>query len=176
MLAIFLTAALIFSLTILVMVVTEMLVFVRTRVPFVPTSKRDIERIVKRLPITKDDYVYDLGSGNGRVVFAIEKLSGAHVKGFQLMGWTHWYARLSKKLVGSKAELHGTNFFKHNWGEATVIYAYLYPFLMSQVGAKAALDCRVGTRIIARDFPIPNLTLHERWDMGNNHEIFVYII
>lgn len=155
---------------------TEMLVFIRTRVPFVPSPRHDIVRMVKELPISKDDYVYDLGSGNGKVVFAIEELSGARVKGFQLNGWTHWYAVLKKSFRRSNAELVGSNFFKHDWKDATVIYAYLYPFLMRDIGEKALADCRPGTKVIARDFSIPNLTLTSHWDTGGGHELFIYTI
>lgn len=174
MLTIFLFIAMLFSLLILVVVVTEMLVFVKTHVPFVPSPEQDIHLLVKRLPVTETDFVFDLGSGNGKVVFTIEKLSGARVKGFQLRGWTHWYAQLRKKWMRSNAELVGGDFFKHHWGEATIVYAYLYPFLMHSIGEKAMADCKPGTRIIARDFPIPNLNLVEYWDLGKGHEMFIY--
>ncbi len=165
-----------FVIGILLVMLTEMFVFIRTRVPFVPSPTKDIKDLVQRLPITAHDYVYDLGSGNGKVVFAIEQLSGARVKGFQLAGWTHWYAKVRKHVTRSKAELVGDNFFKHHWGDATVVYAYLYPFLMADIGAKAMVECNPGTRIVARDFKIPNLTLHETWETSHGHEMFVYKI
>lgn len=167
---------LLFSLILLLVVLTEMIVFVRTRVPFVPSPQKDIAELVRRLPITKRDVVYDLGSGNGKVVFAIEKLSDATVRGYQLAGWTQWYAKMRKTVSGSKAQFISGDFFKYHWGDATIVYAYLYPFLMRSVGDKALADCRPGTKIIARDFPIPNLRLHEHWDMRGKHEIFIYIV
>ncbi len=109
-------------------------------------------------------------------MFAIEKQSGARVKGFQLRGWTQWYARLKKVFIRSQAHLVSDNFFNHPWGDATVVYAYLYPFLMQDIGAKAKAECRPGTKVVARDFKIPNLDLHERWDMGGGHEMFIYIV
>ena len=175
-LLLFLGLAMLFSLALLIVIFTEMVVFVRTRVPFVPSPHRDLVRLVRELPITKDDYVYDLGSGNGKVVFAIEALSGARVKGFQLRGWTHWYALLRKRMRRSGADLVGGNFFNHHWGDATIVYAYLYPFLMNDIGAKALADCKPGTLVVARDFPISNLTLHQYWDLGSGHEMFIYRI
>ncbi len=105
--------------------VTEMIVFVMTRVPFVPSPQKDIVELVKRLPISKQDYVYDLGSGNGKVVFAIERLSGARVKGFQLAGWTHWYAQVRKFVVRSDSELVGGNFLNIIGGKLQ-LYMLIY--------------------------------------------------
>ena len=165
-----------FAVALAFIMLTELMVFMRSRVPFVPSPQKNITELVKKLPITKDDYVFDLGSGNGKVIFAIEQLSGARVKGFQFPGWTQVYAKLKGWLSGSRAELVSEDFFKHSWSDATVIYAYLYPFLMRDIGEKAKQDCRPGTRIVARDFFIPTLDLHERWDLGNGHEMFIYII
>ncbi len=165
-----------FAIGLLLVMLSEMAVFVRTRVPFVPSPRKNISELVAKLPITKDDYVFDLGSGNGKVLFEIEKLSGARVKGFQLGGWTQWFAKLKKLFIGSKAELVSDNFFNHSWSDATIVYAYLYPFLMRDIGSKALAECKPGTRIVARDFFIPTLDLHERWDLGGKHEMFIYII
>ena len=164
------------ALVILVVMLTEMIVFVRTRVPFVPTNQVDLLELAKKLPIISTDYVYDLGSGNGKVVFTIEKASGARVKGFQLGGWTQWYAKLKKFFTRSKAELVSGNFFNHHWGEATVIYGYLYPHLMENIGTKALEDCKPGTKILARDFPIPNLPLYEEWKTPSGHTMRLYVI
>jgi hypothetical protein len=164
------------ALLILVMVITEMTAFLRSRVPFVPTSRVDLLEISHRLPITKSDYVYDLGSGNGKVVFTIEQVTGARTKGFQYGGWTQWYAQLKKIITKSKSELISDNFFNHSWAEATVVYGYLYPHLMRSVGEKALADCKPGTKIVARDFPIPNLPLYEEWETASGHTMRLYII
>ncbi len=163
-------------LLLLYMTVTELITFILTRVPFIPTSTADIEDLIVRLDIQPIDYVYDIGSGNGKVVFAVEDLAGARVRGIQRAGWTQSYAKLKARLIGSKAELVSGNFFDHPWREATVIYAYLYPFLMSQVGDKVMQDCEPGTKIVTRDFPIPNLALADSWDTPSKHKIYLYIV
>lgn len=159
----------------LVVVFTEMVVYVSTHVPFVPTAQTDIVEIIGKVPITAADYVYDLGSGNGKVVFAIEQATGARVKGFQLRGWTHWYAKFKKTFTGSKAELVGGNFFDHNWGDATVVYTYLFPFLMKDVGSKVLAECQPGTKVVSRDFVIPNLPLYEEWQTPSGHTMRLYV-
>lgn len=164
------------ALLILVVVFTEMVNFVQTRVPFVPTAKADIVDMAKRAGITEQDLFFDLGSGNGKVLFGVEQSTGARTKGFQRGGWMHWYAHLKKWFTSSKVQLVSGNFFDHPWAEATIIYTYLYPFLMVQVGEKALQDCRPGTKIVARDFPILELQPTQTWKTPSGHTMYLYLI
>ncbi len=164
------------ALGILYVMFTEMLNFVQTRVPFVPTAKVDLQDLVNRLIVTEADNVYDLGSGNGKVVFFIEQATGAKVKGLQRAGWAQAYAKVRARLTGSKAEFISCNFFDHPWTDATVIYAYLYPFLMNQVGEKALAECQPGTRLVVRDFPIETLRQAESWKTPSNHTMYLYVL
>lgn len=165
----------------LVMMFTEMLNFMQTRVPFVPTAKADLVFMIKRAGITADDYVYDLGSGNGKVVFAMEELAGARAKGLQRGGWTQWYAQirqvLRKVFKGqNKTEFVTGNFFDQSWSEATVVYGYLYPFLMRSVEEKALQDCKPGTKIIIRDFNLPTLKHADTWETPTGHTMYLYVV
>lgn len=164
------------ALTLLYMMFTEMTNFLQTRVPFVPTSKKDIADMANRVGITKEDLVIDIGSGNGKVLFTVEKLTGAQTRGLQRGGWTQEYGRLRKRLTGSKAELLSGNFFNFSWSDATVIYAYLYPPLMRSVGAKFREDCKPGTKLVCRDFYIPEFTPEETWQTPSGHTMYLYIV
>lgn len=174
MLIVFLVVALAFSLLLLVWITSSFLGFVMTRVPFVPTTARDIRLIVERVPLSSHDIVYDLGSGNGKVVFMLERLTGAQAIGFEAMLWAHWYARIKRALTRSGATFVLGNFFKHDWSKATVVYCYLYPPLMRQIGEKILAECKPGTRVIVRDFPIPNLPQIDHFQTHKNHEVFIY--
>ena len=165
---------LILSLLVLFFITSSFLGFLITRVPFVPTAARDIRAIIERVPISRQDIVYDLGSGNGKVVFMLERLTGARTVGFEATVSTHWYAKIKQFFNRSKARFVLGNFFKHNWSEATVIYCYLYPPLMTQIGEKILVECRPGTTVIVRDFPIANWQHSDYFRTYGQHEIFVY--
>ncbi len=165
---------LIVALGMLVVMFTEMLNFVQTRVPFVPTAEKDIADMAKRVGITKEDFVIDLGSGNGKVLFVIERLTGAGIRGLQRAGWTQWYGKVKKLLTGSKIELISANFFEKSWSDATVVYAYLYPPLMRSVGEKFKEDCKPGTKLVCRDFPVPNMAAIEQWQTPTGHTMYLY--
>ncbi len=150
--------------------------FAVTRVPFVPTPTGDIRQLVARLGLSERDVIYELGSGNGRVVFELETLTGALLVGYEAVLWTHLWALLKKWRRRARAKFVYGNFFRHNWSEATVIYCYLYPPLMPAVGAKVLAECRPGTRVVSRDFPITALAETERIDTSPGHSLYIYRI
>jgi hypothetical protein len=165
---------LLFALLILFVVFSEFVAFVRTRVPFVPTSKNDIEFIVKKIGINSQDTFYDLGSGNGKVVFMVEKMSGAKVKGFELSWWTILFSKIKAKIKKSNAKFAAKNFFNEDWSEANIIYCYLYPPLMGRIEAKFKSQMKPGSIAIVRDFPFPTMRHSEKYFLPKSHEIYVY--
>lgn len=173
---IFLLIFLLFAVILLFVVASEFVAFLLTRVPFVPTDAGDVEFIVRKLKLTAKDNFYDLGSGNGRVLFLVEKLSGAKTVGFELGWWTILYAKIKASLKKSKAKFKNQNFFNADWSEATVIYCYLYPPLMGRIEEKFLKELKPGSMAIVRDFPFPKLAYQEKYYLPKNHEIYVYKI
>ena len=135
-----------------------------------------IEFIVKKIGINSKDVFYDLGSGNGKVVFIVEKLSGAQVKGFELSWWTILFSKLKAKIKKSKAIFANKNFFQEDWSAANIIYCYLYPPLMGRIEAKFKNEMKPGSIAIVRDFPFPNMPHSEKFFLPKNHEIYIYKI
>ena len=172
--SIFLFGMLAFAILMLFVITSAFLGFLITRVPFVPTYASDIKFIVDKLKISSKDVFYDLGSGNGKVVFLVEKLSGAKTKGFEQTLWTHWWAKLHKFFSKSKAEFSNNNFFNQDWSEANIIYCYLYPPLMRRVEEKFKHNMKPGSIAIVRDFPFPTLPYAEKYYLPKDHEIYVY--
>ena len=165
---------LVFSIFWLFIIASAFLGFLLTRVPFVPTYASDVKFIVEKLKISSKDVVYDLGSGNGKVVFLIEELTGAKTKGFEQTLWTHLWAKLHKLVRRSKAEFTNADFFKANWSEANIIYCYLYPPLMGRIADKFRAEMKPGSIAIVRDFPFPNMMHSEVFYMPKEHEIYIY--
>lgn len=172
--------------TVLLFVIfSELVAFLRTRVPFVPTHAGDVEFIVKKLGISNKDTFYDLGSGNGKVVFLVNQLTGAKCIGYELSWWTYLYARLKNwlafpdkaKRINDNVEwvqFRNENFFKANWSEANYIYAYLYPPLMGRIEEKFQAEMKPGSVAVVRDFPFPNMPYTEKHFLPKKHEIYIY--
>lgn len=155
---------------------SSVLGFLATRVPFVPTNKADIKPLVEYLKLTEQDVVYELGSGNGKVVFLFEKYSSAKVIGIESTLWTHLWAKIKKFFIKSKSRFIYGNFFKESLRDATVVYMYLYPPLMPGLSEKFLTDLRPGTRIVSRDFPNRHLNQIDSFKTPSNHTMYVYKI
>lgn len=170
----FLLLSLLFVLVVMFVISSSFLGFLATRVPFVPTHRADIPELVQRLGLTKQDVIYDLGSGNGKVVFLFEHHSGAKVIGIEAMLWTHLWAKLRARFTRSKATFRYGNFFNHPLHDATVVYTYLYPPLMSKLAGKLQTECRPGTLFVSRDFYNEHLRQIDHYNTASGHEMYVY--
>lgn len=190
----FLIAALLFSILVLFVISSAFLGFLITKVPFVPTASKDIEFIVRKLKITSKDVFYDLGSGNGKVCFLVNKLTNASCVGYELTIWTYALSALKLKFIHLRpsfvkatagrqgyggqekpnVKFRMSDFFKADWSEANYIYGYLYPMLMGRVEEKFLTDCKPGSIAIIRDFPFPNLKPLEVFYLPKKHEVYIY--
>ena len=66
-------------------------------VPFVPTRNCSLEQIFDNIAFTKQDVFYDLGSGDGRLPFYINKRYGIKSVGIELNPLLYWFSQLKKK-------------------------------------------------------------------------------
>jgi len=171
---IFLVLFLVFTLFLMFVITSAFLGFLITKVPFVPTHAADIPELINRLGLSESDVVYELGSGNGKVAFLFEQHSAAKIKGIETTLWTHLWAKLQALFTKSKAEFIYANFFKYPISDATVIYMYLYPPLMSALAEKILAECKPGTRIASRDFYNEHLTQIDHYKTASGHEMYVY--
>ncbi len=162
------------SLLVLFYTASSFFSFWRTKVPFVPTPRKDIRLIVQSLKITPRHTFFDLGSGTGKVIFLVEELTQAKTKGFELALWAYLWARLKKRLTGSRALFTHGDFFQEDWSEADFLYAYLFPHAMAQVEEKYKSNCKPGAVAIVRDFPFPKSQPSRILTTPANHKIFVY--
>lgn len=165
---------LLLSFLLVFLILSEFVAFLRTRVPFVPTHAGDIRFIVEKLGISPSDNFYDLGSGNGKVVFLVNKLSGASCVGFELGWWTYAFSRLKSKFKYKNVKFKMQDFFKADWSKANIIYCYLYPPLMGRIEEKFRAELKPGSIAIVRDFPFPNMPYAEKYYLPKEHEIYIY--
>ncbi len=173
---IFLFLMLLLAIVVLIVITSAFLGFLLTRVPFVPTAAKDIEFVVDELGISGKDIFFDLGSGDGKVVFLVHELSGAKCVGYELTWWTHLLAKIKAmfKGVSPDVQFKNQNFFKQSWSEADYVYGYLYPPLMGRVEEKFLNECKPGSTAVIRDFPLPNLKPVAVYNRPRNHEIYIY--
>jgi precorrin-6B methylase 2 len=121
-------------------------------VVWVPTSEALVAKMLDMAKVTPQDYVIDLGSGDGRTVIAAAK-RGATALGIE---YNPDMVELSKTNaaaagVASKATFTKADLFESDFSKATVVTMFLLPQINLRLRPKI-LDMRPGTRIVSNTF------------------------
>ena len=126
-------------------------------VEWVPSPQRIVDRMLKLARVKKDDVVYDLGSGDGRIVVSAAKI-GAKAVGVELDPLRVLIGRIKIKLTGSenKAKIEHGNFYKANVKNANIITLFLLPKTMEKIENKLRKELRKGARIVSYRFVFKN--------------------
>lgn len=123
-------------------------------VPYVPTPWAVVEAMLKIASVGRDDFLIDLGSGDGRIVIAAAKRHGTRGVGVDLDANLVNTARreAAGQGVSDKVEFHARNLFITNIDKATVLTMYLLPQINMQLRPRLFAELRPGTRIVSHDF------------------------
>lgn len=121
-------------------------------VVWVPTPQALANKMLSLAKVTPQDYVIDLGSGDGRIVITAAKI-GARALGIE---YNPDLVALSKRNaekegVGAKAQFIQADLFKTDFSQATTITMFLLPYLNLQLRPKI-LDLKPGTRVVSNSF------------------------
>lgn len=127
-------------------------------VVWVPTSQALVEKMLEMAKITPQDYLMDLGSGDGRTVITAAK-RGTTAKGIE---YNPDMVELSKKNaeaagMSAKATFEKADLFETDFSKATVITMFLLPDINIKL-RPTLLDLKPGTRIVSNSFTM------EDWD------------
>lgn len=119
---------------------------------WVPTPEELVAKMLEIAKVTPQDYVIDLGSGDGRTVIAAAKL-GAKATGIE---YNPDMVELSKRKadeakVSGKASFIKADLFEYDFSNATVITMFLLPEINLKLRPKI-LDLKPGTRIVTNTF------------------------
>jgi SAM-dependent methyltransferase len=122
-------------------------------VPFVPTPYVVIEEMLRLANVTAQDFVMDLGSGDGRVLITAAKKFGARGIGVDLDGdlVAESIEAASAAGVADRVQFLQQDLFKTDISKATVITMYLLPGVMLRL-RPLLLDLKPGTRLVSHDF------------------------
>ena len=126
-------------------------------VVWVPTPDAMVRRMLEQAKVGKEDLVYDLGCGDGKIPIAAARLFGATAKGIEYNPEMAALARRNVERAGVKdrVEIITGDIFdpvlKERYMQANVITAYLLPDLNLKVRPNL-LEMRPGTRVVTHAF------------------------
>lgn len=141
---------------------------------FEPTRMRKVRRMLDIADAGPRDVVYDLGSGDGRIVIEAAR-RGSRAVGIEVdpvrVLWSRMMARLSG--VSGRTRILWGNFFDSKFGEATVVTLFLMPHTNRRLRSKLQEELRPGARVVSYVWKI------EGWEPAladRENEMYLYVV
>jgi SAM-dependent methyltransferase len=124
--------------------------------PYVPTPGDIVERMLELAGVRANDVVYDLGSGDGRLVIEAARRFGARGVGVEREARLVELARAAAASanVADRVSFSQGDLFETDLRSATVVTLYLLPRLLEQLLPKLRAELTPGVRIVSHDYPL----------------------
>ncbi len=121
---------------------------------FVPTPEKVVMEMLRMAKVTKDDVVYDLGCGDGRIVITAAKVFGARGIGIDIDPERIQESTQNAKNAGvtDRVTFLQQDLFTTDLREATVVFLYLLSDLNERLRPKLLRELKPGSRVISHEF------------------------
>ncbi len=137
--------------------------------PFVPSARKRHKSMINLADLKSGDIVYDLGCGDGRLVFdASPKVKKAI--GYELSIPLVLYGKLRSLFIKGNPAIKFGNIWKQDYKDANVIFCYLMPGAMKKFYAQIWPRLTPGTRVISNSFQI-----HDVKPVKVDDHVYLYI-
>src|SRR4029450_5512676 len=144
-------------------------------VVYVPTPYEAVDAMLKVSKVGKNDVVYDLGSGDGRIpIMAVQKYNAARAIGIDINPERIKEAQANLKTagVGDRVRFLNEDLFEADISDATVVTLYLLPELNLKLLPKLLRDLQTGTRIVSQAFDMGAWRPERTIKVGDNTVYF----
>lgn len=148
-------------------------------IPFVPTPYPVVEKMLHLASVKVDEVVYDLGAGDGRIVFTAANKFSAKGVAVELDPWRSGLIRekVIRQGLKEQIEVRQEDLFQTSLKGADVVTLYLLPEANRLLSKKLLQELTSGARVVAHDYPIPGWrpkeVLHVKCD-GKIHTLYLY--
>lgn len=143
--------------------------------PWIPTPYKKVHRMLELAKVKPGELVYDLGSGDGRVIIEAAQSFGAKATGIEIDPIRYLWTKIKISLLKLQSRVNVIlgNFYYQDLRKADVITVYLLQDTNIRLMEKFQQELRRGTRIVSNTFYFPG------WDIINQdkkEKIYVYKI
>lgn len=144
-------------------------------VPFVPTPKPIIRQILKMSELKPDEFFYDLGSGDARVLIMAAREFGAKCVGIELnllrYALSNW--KIHRMGLADQIKVIRRSFFESDLSQADVVFMYLLPSINEKLKPKLKNELKKGARVITFSYTINGWKINK---LDNELKVYLYNI
>ncbi len=154
-------------------------------VPYVPTTEPAVEAMLDLAKVTKNDVVYDLGCGDGRIVITAAKKFGARGVGIDINPERIAEARANAKKAGVEhlVRFIEQDLFEADIREASVVTLFLLSSVNLKLRPKLLAELRPGARVVSNTFDMGDWKPDKEFTLDDNgedsylsHKFYLWII
>ncbi|HEX9663309.1 MAG TPA: class I SAM-dependent methyltransferase [Candidatus Binatia bacterium] len=156
-----------------------------SKLPYVPTPQIVVDEMIKLAAVAADDFVVDLGSGDGRIVITAAKQYKANGFGVDIDARLVALSNKNAKEAGvaDQARFFERDMFKTDIGKASVLMLYVLPDFMAKLRSKVLTELRPGARVVAHDYYMDQwhpdrmitLTVPEKVEANGTDKAYLYL-
>jgi SAM-dependent methyltransferase len=158
--------------------------YAQTRQPdvqYIPTPQHVVDEMLQLTGVTKDDVVYDLGCGDGRLVITAAQRFGARGVGIDVDPQRISESRDNARQAGvtDRVRFLQQDLFEADIRQATVVTLYLLPKLNVQLRPKLLRDLQPGTRVVSHDFDMAEWQADQTVKVpgsSRTHSVYYWVI
>jgi len=151
---------------------------IKLDVPYEPSSEEVVRTMLEIAQVGRDDLVYDLGCGDGRIVIAAAQKTGARGVGVDLDP-----ERIKESLVNARkakvtdrVEFFQQDLFQADIGKATVVMLYLWPEVNLKLRPKLLRELKPGTRVVSHSHDMGSWEPDQSITAAGGHRVYFWVI
>jgi hypothetical protein len=156
-----------------------------SKLPYVPTPQIVVDEMIRLAGVRADDFVVDLGSGDGRIIITAAKQFNASGFGVDIDGKLVALSNKKAKEAGvaDRAQFFERDMFKTDIHKASVLMLYVLPDFMTKLRAKVLTELEPGARVVAHDYYMGEwhpdrmitLTVPEKVEANGTDKAYIYL-
>lgn len=145
-----------------------------TGAPYVPSAPATTTSMITLAQLKPGEKVYDLGSGDGRLLFAAAA-TGAIAIGYEINLFLVWYSTIRSWFTPyrTSAITKWSNFWNAHIADADAVFVYLLPWRMKELQQKLVRELKPGTKVISNSFIFPDWNIEAE---DTKHHVYLFRI
>jgi len=150
-------------------------------VPYVPTRYEVVDEMLKMANVSKDDIIYDLGCGDGRIVITAAEKMGTHGVGIDIdpQRIKESTENAVNAKVTERVQFLQQDLFEAEITDATVVALYLLSSVNLKLRPKLLRELKPGTRIVSHNYDMGDWQYEQMKEVNTNmgsHTVYYWVV